>query len=187
MSGKRISEDLAAIEAALASLNPTACGVDRDRMMYLAGRAAAGRSSAAAGHASASWLWPCATAAMALLVHTVATVSAGIALAALTLGTVSLVWGQREGPGRTDRLETDRPIDAQESSRAPCVRRDDNLEAALGQKTLPRNWLEVRVPLRPRAVHMSRAPQWKGALETQIAKQAHRRREMTGLVGGWPG
>ena len=38
MSEKRINEELAAVEAALASLKPAASGVDRDRVMFLAGR-----------------------------------------------------------------------------------------------------------------------------------------------------
>ncbi len=39
MSEKRLNEELAAIEIALASLKPAASRVDRDRVMFLAGRA----------------------------------------------------------------------------------------------------------------------------------------------------
>ncbi len=53
--------ELKAIEAALAALVPTAGGLDRDRLMYLAGRA----SVLATGEARKfRWAWPIATAAM---------------------------------------------------------------------------------------------------------------------------
>ena len=53
--------ELKAIEAALAALAPTTGSLDRDRLMYLAGRA----SLSAAGEARRfRWAWPAATAAM---------------------------------------------------------------------------------------------------------------------------
>jgi hypothetical protein len=41
MSQERLNDELAAIEAALCSLTPAATGCDRDRLMFLAGRASA--------------------------------------------------------------------------------------------------------------------------------------------------
>jgi hypothetical protein len=60
MFQERLNPELAAVEAALASLVPKASGVDRDRLMFLAGQAAARPRRGA-------WLWPCATAASLLL------------------------------------------------------------------------------------------------------------------------
>jgi hypothetical protein len=62
MSEKRMNDELAAAEAMLGSLTPAASSVDRDRLMFLAGRASAERL-APPRHRSA-WLWPSATAAM---------------------------------------------------------------------------------------------------------------------------
>jgi hypothetical protein len=63
MSGKNeLSGELAAIEAALRSLAPVPSGVDRDRLMYLAGRAS-GRPGA---RRAVSWLQTCVTAASLL-------------------------------------------------------------------------------------------------------------------------
>ena len=66
MSEKPVKNDLSAVEAALGSLQPTPSGVDRDRLMYLAGEAAAGRSLSRRRR-RADWLWPCAAAASMLL------------------------------------------------------------------------------------------------------------------------
>ncbi|HLA85859.1 MAG TPA: hypothetical protein VJL29_13800, partial [Thermoguttaceae bacterium] len=57
---------LAAVEAALASLCPAPLGVDRDRLMFLAGSASARRGRR-------QWLWPAATAATTLLAVGLAT------------------------------------------------------------------------------------------------------------------
>ena len=59
-----LKPELAALQAALASLTPQAAGLDRDRVMYLAGRAAACQTARRRG---AAWLWPCATAASLML------------------------------------------------------------------------------------------------------------------------
>jgi hypothetical protein len=83
MSEKRLNEELSAVEAALASLKPAASGVDRDRVMFLAGRTsaegdspifAAQKSGQSPSYFSASpkrlktqWLWPCTTAVSLLL------------------------------------------------------------------------------------------------------------------------
>jgi hypothetical protein len=61
MSTEEESVEFKAIEAALAELAPTAGGLDRDRLMYLAGRA----SVLANGEVRTfRWAWPVATAAM---------------------------------------------------------------------------------------------------------------------------
>ena len=67
MSEKRLNEDLAAVEAALASLKPAASGVDRDRVMFLAGRASSAYSALPSQYRKAHWLWPCTTAVSLLL------------------------------------------------------------------------------------------------------------------------
>jgi hypothetical protein len=65
MSQKDPPEQLDAFEAALASLSLKPAGLSRDRVMFLAGRAAAQASSSRSR--IATWLWPCATAASLLL------------------------------------------------------------------------------------------------------------------------
>jgi len=64
-----MSEDVAAVEAALASLSPAPSTVDRERMMYLAGRASAAVGSPRRP-ARTGRLWPLATAASTLLAVT---------------------------------------------------------------------------------------------------------------------
>jgi hypothetical protein len=61
MSEKRINEELAAVEAALASLKPAISGVDRDRVMFLAGRASVTYTPPRRSR-TVKWLWPCITA-----------------------------------------------------------------------------------------------------------------------------
>jgi hypothetical protein len=63
MQQEPLRPELAAVEAALRSLVPRA-GLDRDRLMYLAGQAA---GLNAARRRPAAWLWPCATAASLVL------------------------------------------------------------------------------------------------------------------------
>jgi len=76
MSEERLSPELSAIEAALASLAPGPSRVDRDRVMFLAGQAAARTAGKTRGRIG-GWLWPAATAASLLLA---ATLGAALAL-----------------------------------------------------------------------------------------------------------
>jgi hypothetical protein len=62
MSEKRINEELAAVEDVLAQLKPAASGVDRDRVMFLAGRASMTANVLPRQHKIIHWLWPCITA-----------------------------------------------------------------------------------------------------------------------------
>jgi hypothetical protein len=64
MSEERLNDDLAAIEAALCSLTPARSSIERDRLMFLAGK------KAATSHRSAKLLWPMATAASLLAAAT---------------------------------------------------------------------------------------------------------------------
>jgi len=64
MSQERLKSELAALEASLAALTPRPSTVDRDRLMFLAGRAS---GASARRRGPASWLWPLATAASLLL------------------------------------------------------------------------------------------------------------------------
>jgi hypothetical protein len=67
MSEKRLNEELSAVEAALASLKPAASGADRDRVMFLAGRASANANLPPTQHLKTQWIWPCTTAVSLLL------------------------------------------------------------------------------------------------------------------------
>jgi hypothetical protein len=64
MSQERLNDELAAIEAALCSLTPGASGIDRDRLMFLAGRSSTKRRSPRRRFATV--FWPTATAASLL-------------------------------------------------------------------------------------------------------------------------
>ncbi len=67
MSEKRLNEELAAVEAALASLKPAASLVDRDRVMFLAGRMSVVKNAPLHQKHKTTWLWPCVTAVSLLL------------------------------------------------------------------------------------------------------------------------
>jgi len=69
MSEERLSADLAAIEAALCSLTPTPSGIQRDRLMFLAGKTSVNRASSRRRRLTAM-LWPSATAASLLAAAT---------------------------------------------------------------------------------------------------------------------
>ena len=64
-TGEELPEDLKAIEASLIGLTPAAGQLDRDRVMYLAGRASAKPTPRVAAIG-----WPLATAASLLLALT---------------------------------------------------------------------------------------------------------------------
>jgi hypothetical protein len=64
MSEERLNDDLGAIEAALCSLTPARSGIERDRLMFLAGK------KAAIDRRSPKLLWPMATAASLLVAAT---------------------------------------------------------------------------------------------------------------------
>jgi len=95
MSEKRLNEELAAVEAALGSLQPKSTALDRDRLMFLAGRAAAERKPTA-------WLWPLATAATTLV--------------AITFGTMLAT---RDGPQVVERVVYVRPT--QQADKPPAT------------------------------------------------------------------
>ena len=67
MSEKRLNQELSAIEGALSALKPSASSVDRDRVMFLAGRASAAASVLLQPRRKILWLWPCITAVSLLL------------------------------------------------------------------------------------------------------------------------
>lgn len=72
---RRLSEELDDFERALATLSPCVRGVDRDQLMFLAGKMSVEQTTVLAG--SARWLWPAATAA-----STIAAAVLGILFAA---------------------------------------------------------------------------------------------------------
>jgi hypothetical protein len=63
MSEEELNGELAEIEAALASVGPRPSRLDRDRVMYLAGRAAT-FAAASPPRVSSRWAWPAAFGAM---------------------------------------------------------------------------------------------------------------------------
>jgi hypothetical protein len=67
MSQERLNDELAAIEAALCSLTPAASGIDRDRLMFLAGKTAGNRGTR---RRLAATFWPLATAASLVVAAT---------------------------------------------------------------------------------------------------------------------
>jgi hypothetical protein len=75
-SSEHLPEDLKPFEALLGSFLPAPSRIDRDRLMYAAGGAAASVSSQAPAHRSRQWLWPSVSAALLLLSATL-----GVALA----------------------------------------------------------------------------------------------------------
>ncbi|HUT95692.1 MAG TPA: hypothetical protein VMY37_39925 [Thermoguttaceae bacterium] len=107
MSEERVRQDLTGVEAALSSLTPTPTGVDRDRVMYLAGRAAAG-GSLDLPRRRAWWLWPSATAASLLLAVTFAA-----------------MWHARGEPVVVYR---DRPVAAPQPAEQPRVATEEKQE-----------------------------------------------------------
>jgi hypothetical protein len=70
MSEERLNDELAAVEAALASLTPVPSNLQRDRVLFLAGLASADRAVLRPQRRLTAWLWPCATSASLLLAAT---------------------------------------------------------------------------------------------------------------------
>jgi hypothetical protein len=69
-SEKQLDSELAAIEAALGSLSPRASSIQRDRLMFLAGRASVDVKPMhwpLRLRWAVAWLWPCATTASLLM------------------------------------------------------------------------------------------------------------------------
>jgi len=120
-----MSEELAAVENALSSLRPTPTGVDRDRVMYLAGRAAAG-GPLDSPRRPAGWLWPSATAASLLLAVTFAT-----------------VWLAR---GKPVVVYRDRPVAAPQPAEQPRLATDENEEVKVASPQRPwrNDYLQLR-------------------------------------------
>ena len=67
-AGRLPDRSLQPFEAQLASLSPRAVQLDRDRLMFLAGRAS--MSSGLAGSGGRGWAWPTAFSAMSALAAT---------------------------------------------------------------------------------------------------------------------
>ncbi len=65
-SKNKLTPELVAIEAALGGLSPRPSGIQRDRLMFLAGRASAGGVGEYATARRGRLLWPCVAAASLL-------------------------------------------------------------------------------------------------------------------------
>ncbi len=140
MSEERMSHDLAAVEAALASLRPAPSALDRDRLMFLGGQASARRQRAW----GASWLWPCATAATVLVACTLGVLLAG-----------------RSGPQVVERIvyvesggHPDTGVRPHEAS--PAQGGSERLLA--GREELPVDYLELRQLVLARGLDALPAP-----------------------------
>jgi hypothetical protein len=66
----QINDELTAVEAALKSLRPVASNIDRDRTMFLAGRASVAVATPMANGRRTNLLWPAAMAVSLLLAMT---------------------------------------------------------------------------------------------------------------------
>ena len=64
MSRDELNEQLAALEAQLASFRPGPSRIDRDRVMFLAGRASTQKKPRPRATSGGRWLWPMAFAGM---------------------------------------------------------------------------------------------------------------------------
>jgi hypothetical protein len=103
MSEERLNEELAALEAALGSLKPVRSKIERDRVIFLAGRALETQMQAPRRRRINAWLWPCATAASLLAAATFASLWA-------TSGQPPVVQRTAEVPAATPgQLATGRP------------------------------------------------------------------------------
>lgn len=69
MSKEKLNEQLTALEAVLASFEPTPLEADRDRVMFLAGRASA-TAEMRPGGVTTRWAWPAAFGAMTAVAAT---------------------------------------------------------------------------------------------------------------------
>ena len=121
---EKFSDDLKPFEAMLGSLRPVASRIDRDRLMYEAGGAAASAAAVvpatalnpatAESRRSKQWLWPCISAAMLLIAA-----SLGAALAFRGQPHERIVYITRPSTASPDVKTTDAPhsplvaIDAQ--------------------------------------------------------------------------
>ena len=123
MSEERVRQDLTGVEAAISSLSPTPTGVDRDRLMYLAGRATAA-GSLDARRPRAHWAWPSATAASLLLAVTFAT-----------------MWAAR---GEPVVIYRDRPVAAPRESQQPDAAVEEEVESASPRKPWRTDYLRLR-------------------------------------------
>jgi hypothetical protein len=114
MSAERIDETLLAVQSALAALRVKPPSMDRDRMMFLAGRASARpisplarRAGEGPGVRAAHWLWPLATTASLLI--------------AAILGGMLLLGAKPQTYDRVVYVPVDRPIESTVSETAPPV------------------------------------------------------------------
>jgi hypothetical protein len=74
MSKEDLSDELAAVEAALGSVGPGPSRLDRDRVMFLAGRASLAEPSEGPTYRSRRWAWPAAFSAMTAVAATLLTI-----------------------------------------------------------------------------------------------------------------
>jgi hypothetical protein len=119
MSAERIDETLLAVQSALAALRVKPPSMDRDRMMFLAGRASAQplsplarRAGEGPGVRAARWLWPLATTASLL--------------AAVVLGGLLVKSQTSQIVDRVVYVPVDRPIELPGEHDAPLAAADES-------------------------------------------------------------
>lgn len=163
MSEERLNEALRAFEAGLAALRPQPAGLDRDRLMFLAGQAAAGAADLAptvvvSRPQPVGWRWPCATV-----------VSLLVAVAAS-----SYAWF-RGGPQTVDR-----PVYVERSVPAPAAVPIGNTD----DMPLRADYLRLRQLVLTQGVEaLPAAPQGSAGSESP-AWRPSRRQQLHELLGG---
>lgn len=119
----RITDELTAVESALTGLKPKASGIDRDRLLFLAGQAAgqSGPAVTAALPRALRWFWPAAT---------MVSLSASVVFGVLTFHrqaaadpVIRYVYVEIEKPGAQKPQPV--PVIAQTTAAVPEVRDTD--------------------------------------------------------------
>ena len=133
-SEEKLPPELSAMEAELAQLRPRAAGLDRERLIFLAGRESVGaQTSRGAGRWAGRWAWPAAFSAMTAV--------------AATLLVMLLVGSQR--PGEVRLVQVPVYVPAERPVEQPV---EDSPDLADGQKG------PVPFDVPDRAVRRERAP-----------------------------
>lgn len=124
-----IPDDLKHVEQSLAAMSPRPPQVDRDRLMFLAGAAAAGNQGPGASGQTplmvaqrSSWLWPAATAALGAT-----SLALAVALVVRTSAPPQIVYVDRPAPPIVQAAATPGPVQestapAEQIAAAPAAR-----------------------------------------------------------------
>lgn len=172
MSETEMNDPLAAVEAALRSLRPSPSGLDRDRLMFLAGQRALGNRPVRRRRRGPSWLWPCTTAASMLL--------------AVTLGSMLLVQGKPEvgEPATYVHVDTSAATTAKRSDVLPAADAKD-FQVALGARRPRSDYLKLRQQLLAHGVDALPKPFCSPVAPAKVPRWGSTRNgELEQLLGG---